>query len=196
MSEDGKTQSIEACEHNASSNSVMLMPDVVTLNLTGSKRLDNLNCSNSNSLTAIMAPNLTSVGTITLRNLPNLTAIEMPVLWNTTNATMDSIGNSTMPGFLNLVQTLSIAHSELDRFTVFFGEIANISIVNNTQLEALQLPLLKRIGGNLYMSNNTKLSNLTASFTALEEVGDAVQISGNISSLVPTAVPLPHSPAH
>ncbi len=170
---------------NTTSNAnVTLLPGVVNLNLTGSLFLGALNCSDNANLTNITAPNLKSVGEMTLRNLPRLKTIDMPALFISSNATLDHIGNSTTPVFLEIKQSLGLTNTSLEVFAAWAQEILDVEVAANAQLKTLAFPMLRKLGGGLRIENNSQLHDIEASFPLLQDVGGSLQISGNISSLV------------
>ncbi|KAH8888498.1 hypothetical protein GQ53DRAFT_826196 [Thozetella sp. PMI_491] len=184
LSPDHKTQSIEPCPATATSDAnVTLMPGVVRLDLSGTASLDSLNCSDSTDLTTIVAPNLTSIGQLYLQNVLNLTSVDMPALVTVSNVTLHEIGNSTMPGFLHVERSIGLTDSEVENFTAWSQQMNELEVVGNSQLEGLSFPMLRKLGGGLRIDNNSNLNDLANAFPSLEEVGGAVQIYGNISSI-------------
>ncbi|KAJ2336736.1 cell wall protein Ecm33 [Coemansia sp. RSA 2681] len=135
------------------------------------------------SLQTVSLGKLTSAGSLKILNNTNLYKVAIPELTKVTDFQVITNPNLKVLTYNNIssvnnFQVIDTYVSSLGAFTA--SSVANIEVLSNTQLSALDFSAVKKTSGYINIANNDRSSNIT--FSQLTQVGGNVSF-GNAATL-------------
>ncbi|KAJ2456973.1 cell wall protein Ecm33 [Coemansia sp. RSA 2424] len=135
------------------------------------------------SLQTVSLGQLTSAGSLKILNNTNLYKVAIPELTKVTDFQVITNPNLKVLTYNNIssvnnFQVIDTYVSSLGAFTA--SSVANIEVLSNTQLSALDFSAVKKTSGYINIANNDRASNIT--FSQLTQVGGNVSF-GNAATL-------------
>ncbi|BFZ54381.1 protoplasts-secreted [Savitreella phatthalungensis] len=154
-----------------------------SLNGLDLRSVDTFIVSQNRYITAISLPSLTQVRTaLTISANAEQLAVSFPKLTSAGNFTIQKVGNLSINALSNVTGSMGIQQN-------FFGilQANNLSyvtgdlfITNNTQLTNVSMPNLQSVSG-FQIANNSQLADLN--FPSLQTVAGAVDFTGTFSTI-------------
>ncbi|KAJ1669394.1 cell wall protein Ecm33, partial [Coemansia sp. RSA 25] len=135
------------------------------------------------SLQTVSLGKLASAGSLKILNNTNLYKVAIPELTKVTDFQVITNPNLKVLTYNNIssvnnFQVIDTYVSSLGAFTA--SSVANIEVLSNTQLSALDFSAVKKTSGYINIANNDRASNIT--FSQLTQVGGNVSF-GNAATL-------------
>jgi hypothetical protein len=135
------------------------------------------------ALTSINVNDIKNItGTLIISANNNKLNIEFPNLVSAQNLTFRNTSTISVPSLANLTGELGLFGNYISNFSApNLTTCADLDFDDNTELTAINLPMLTTLTGGLAISNNDKLD--TISFPKLSKVQGAIDLTGDYTNV-------------